>query len=132
MDQREAFETYEGDEWFRRNLAVKQNYQAANDPIISLIRDYRIQPSSFLELGCSFGYRVNGIKQFFPRAEVQGVDASAEAVAYGKKQFPQIKLTQTGADDLSMFAAGSFDTLVVGFVFYVIDRDRLLKMCAEI
>lgn len=132
MNQREAFRQFEGDGWFRRNSSVKKNYSREDDPVISLIKEYGIVPQRFLEIGCSYGYRVNGIKQTFPEAEAFGIEASPQAVDFGKNQFKNISLECGLADDLAIYPDSHFDVVVAGFVFYVIDRELLMKTAYQI
>lgn len=132
MEQRNAFKQFEGNNWFKRNLSAKKNYVAGNDIVLSLLKDYKINPDRFLEIGCSSGYRVNGVKELYPKVEAHGIDASQEAVTFGQKKYPAVNLLNGTADDLSIYPTGHFDVVVVGFVFYVVDRGLMLKVIAEI
>lgn len=130
--QKNAFLNYEADAWFQRNLDVLKGYSRDKDYVIKLLKDYNLEPKSVLEVGCSFGYRLEAIRNLFDFCEVYGIDASSQAINYGKKEFPSIHLSHSTADDLSAFEDGSFDLLIVGFVFYVIDRSVLFKVISEI
>lgn len=127
-----SFLSYEADAWFERNQSVINNYKAQNDRVLELIKNYGLQPKKVLEIGCSAGYRLNAIKELLPEAEVFGVEPSARAIEFGQKMYDQVNFFHGTADDLSGFENDSLDVVVVGFVFYVIDRNILLKVIAEI
>ncbi len=130
--QRKAFQQYEANQWFIRNKPILDNYAGENDFVINLLQLYNIKPLRILEIGCSAGYRLNYLRNLFPAAEITGIDPSSEAVNAGKRHYPGVELFEGTADDLSRFEDGYFDLIIVGFVFYVIDRSLLLRVVAEI
>lgn len=130
--QKGAFVQYEADSWFDRNKEYLSRYTAENDKVIDLIKKYNFDPSSVLEVGCSGGYRLNGIQGVLPKCHVFGIEPSQKAIDYGKSNFPKINFTQGTADDLSKYADASMDVVIVGFVFYVIDRQMIFKVVSEI
>jgi ubiquinone/menaquinone biosynthesis C-methylase UbiE len=130
--QKSAFVNYEADAWFDRNLSVLEKYDESKDIILKIIKDYGIVSNRVLEVGCSYGYRLNAIKNIFPDSDVFGIDASSKAIDHGKAKFPKVNLLNYTADDLSHFCNEYFDTIIIGFVFYVIDRNLLLKVISEI
>jgi ubiquinone/menaquinone biosynthesis C-methylase UbiE len=130
--QKDAFLAYEADHWFKRNQKVLQNYVVENDPIIDLITRYNLTFNSVVEIGSSSGYRLDGIKRKFDVKTLIGVEPSKEAIEYGETQFSHIKFLHTTMDDLSEISDKSIDLLIVGFVFYVVDRDLLFKCLDEI
>lgn len=130
--QTNAFISYEADAWFERNKDYLNNYKVEKDEVVNLIKQYRLNPGSLLEIGCSAGYRLNGIKNLLNTCEVHGVEPSDKAIAFGKEKFPSVNFTKSTADDLSAYADSSMDVIIVGFVFYVIDRQMVFKVIAEI
>ena len=130
-NQKKAFLEYEADKWFDRNKHIIADYHAENDFVTNLLERYHIQPECILEIGCSAGYRINGLTCLYPSAEVYGVDPSGKAIAYGKDNYPNVNFNMATADSLP-YPAKKFDLVIVGFVFYVIDRDLLLTSVAEI
>lgn len=131
-EQKEAFLQYEANRWFDRNKAALEKYNAADDRIITLLKDYRITPKNILEIGCSAGYRLNGFRQTFTGMDVFGVEPSDEAIAYGKTHYPDVHFLHGTVDNMKAFEDEAFDVVIVGFVFYVVDRKLLLKSIAEI
>jgi SAM-dependent methyltransferase len=130
--QKDAFLAYEADQWFKRNQDVITNYNKDSDPIIDLIVRYNLTFNSVVEIGSSAGYRLDGINKKFNVETLIAVEPSKEAIAYGETQFSAIKFLNTTMDDLSEISDKSIDLLIVGFVFYVIDRDLLYKCLYEI
>jgi ubiquinone/menaquinone biosynthesis C-methylase UbiE len=130
--QRKAFAQYEANQWYARNKQAVDNYSGEDDIVVRLLKQYHIQPLRVLEIGCSAGYRLNYLKEYYPEARVIGIDPSSDAVKRGSDLYPNIELFVGTADDLSQFENGYFDLIIVGFVFYVIDRTLLLKVISEI
>lgn len=130
--QKNAFLEFEADQWFKRNHEKFIHFDAEKDRVISLIKTYNLKPSRVLEIGCSAGYRLNGIKQNFSSIEVFGVDPSQDAIRYGKLHYKDVNFIHGTVDDMSYFEDSSFDTVIIGFVFYVVDRILLLRAISEI
>ncbi|SDJ32982.1 Methyltransferase domain-containing protein [Pedobacter sp. ok626] len=130
--QKEAFLAYEANAWFERNKVVIDNYHPEKDRVISLITEYGLKPEKVLEIGCSAGYRLNGLKEKISGTQVFGLEPSTEAIEYGRKNYPNVNFVHGCADDLSHFEDNSLDVVIVGFVFYVIDRNIFYKVVSEI
>jgi ubiquinone/menaquinone biosynthesis C-methylase UbiE len=131
-NQKDAFVNYEADAWFDRNQQMAENYIGSADHVLKVLQNYSIDPSTVLEIGCSSGYRLNAIKQLYPTAEVFGVEPSRKAVGYGRSKYPDINLEIGTADDLKMYKNEQMELVIIGFIFYVIDRNILFKVIAEI
>jgi ubiquinone/menaquinone biosynthesis C-methylase UbiE len=129
--QKNAFLGYEANAWFERNKSIVERFNANEDFIINLIKQYDISSKRVLEIGSSAGYRLNGIKEKYPNSEVYGIDPSAKAIEYGRQKYLDINLEIATADKLP-FENDFFDIVIVGFVFYVIDRELLFQSIAEI
>jgi len=130
-NQKKAFLNYEADLWFDRNKYIIDGFNIDNDLIIEKLNQYNLYPRKILEIGSSAGYRLNGIKEKYKDCEAYGIDPSAKAIEYGKANYPTINLSIATIDELP-FEKQTFDIVIVGFVFYVIDRDLLFRSIAEI
>lgn len=130
--QKNAFLSYEADAWFERNKEVLLNYSSDKDGVVNLIKEYGLKPKFLLEIGCSAGYRLNGIKKIIKNCDVFGIEPSQKAIEYGKKHFKAVNFDQGTVDNLKIYKNESMDLIIVGFVFYVIDRNTLFKAVAEI
>jgi ubiquinone/menaquinone biosynthesis C-methylase UbiE len=130
--QKSAFTEYEADAWFDRNKPSIEKYDPKKDKVIDLIKEYNLETDAVLEIGCSGAYRLNGILSELGHGKMFGLEPSGKAVAYGKQNFPGIEIIQGTADNLEAFKSNSMDLIIVGFVFYVIDRDIVFKVISEI
>ncbi len=130
--QKEAFIQYEADAWFERNKAYMAKYNPEEDKVVGLIQKYKLNPSTVLEIGCSAGYRLNGINKLHSSCKTFGIEPSQKAIDFGKQNFPNVNFTQGTADNLSAYETNSMDVVIVGFVFYVIDRQIVFKVISEI
>lgn len=90
------------------------------------------EPSpSVIELGCCNGFRLNRVKrECLPHAHFVGIDASSEAIADGKKLFPELELHQGILSNPPV--GGSFDLVIVNYVMHWIDRSNLGQSVAAI
>lgn len=131
-NQKNSFLSYEANAWFDRNYEMITTYNPEEDKVIDLFKKYNFDKKSILEIGSSAGYRLNALKNLDATAEVFGLEPSEKAIAYGKENYKNVNFTHGTADNLSGFADASFDVVIVGFVFYVIDRSILFKTLAEI
>ena len=131
--QKNAFLEYEADAWFERNKKAIESYSTDRDRVVSLLKFYKIKANNILEIGCSAGYRLNGIADVFgEEVNVFGIDPSSIAIEFGKKKYPRVDFTKGTADNLSEYDSGSMDVVIVGFVFYIIDREIFFKTVSEI
>jgi ubiquinone/menaquinone biosynthesis C-methylase UbiE len=131
-NQKKAFIDYEANQWFERNREKLLEYTAHNDHVISLMLKFQLAPERVLEIGSSAGYRLNAIYEKFPPSKVHGIEPSSHAIDYGKKKYVNVNFIQGTADSMSMFADNYFNLIIVGFVFYVVDRELLIRTIAEI
>jgi len=130
--QKDIFIEYEADKWFERNKIAINNYTIDKDVVVRKIQEYNINPCYILEIGCSAGYRLNGLKSIFSNSKVYGIDPSKNAINYAKSHFADIDVFIGTSDDLSVIGNIKFDLIIVGFVFYVIDKSIIYKMVSEI
>lgn len=130
--QKSAFLSYEANAWFRRNKEKLDNYDFQEDRILTLLNSYKIKPEKVLEVGSSAGYRLNAIRKQFGCSKVVGLEPSREAIGYGKERFPEVEFIHGTMDNIQSTEDRSFDLVIVGFVFYVVDRPLLLRSIAEI
>lgn len=131
-NQKDSFLGYEANAWFDRNKTVIDNYSLDRDRVITLIKEYNLNPKNVLEIGCSAGYRLNAINSIYKDCISYGIEPSQKAIEFGRKNYPDVKFIHGTADNLNSFEKESLDIVIVGFVFYVIDRNILLKVIAEI
>lgn len=132
MTQSDIFEKGEGDEYFKRNLEYLNNPEMIkNDPPLSFIKEYNIQPKNILEIGAMNGFRLNEIYKNYKDTNCVGIEPSKAAVLDGHRRFPHIKLVRGLVEKLS-FKDNSFDLVIINFVFHWIDRASLFLAVSEI
>jgi len=132
--QKNIFLEKEADSWFDRNLSALTQYSIEKDPVAKEMLKY--VPTSFnlniLEIGCSSGQRLQAMKNKSPQLNVYGIEPSKKAIDYCKTHNKDVIISEGTVDDLSVFATSFFDVVIVGFVFYVLDRELLFKSISEI
>ena len=131
-NQKEAFLEFEADEWFQRNKSFIESFDGSKDSVSRAIANYAIPLNKVLEVGCSAGHRLNYLQRHYPQASFSGLEPSQKAIANGQMAYPSVQFYPGTVDDMSMFADNSFDVVIIGFVFYVVDRALLLKSIGEI
>ncbi len=131
MNQDELFLKSEGDAWFARNRAVLTPEKKRDLPLEiaqKFLKNEKI--GSIAEIGCSNGWRLAALSTHFPNALLAGADASAEAVAEGRKEWPKLDLRQALISEIPF--AEQFDLVIVNFVLHWVDRNSLTRAVAEI
>ena len=126
--QENIFLNKEGDKWFERNLIdseVNLGERIANDNIITCFEYLDIIPKNVLEIGCSSGWRLEGLVEKY-KCRCSGIDPSSKAINYGNKSYPNIELKISTADNLP-YKSDFFDNVIIGFCLYLCDRSKLFK-----
>ncbi len=125
MKQSEVVQEGAGDAWWRRNRFKPRD----KDRVLAAIERCDLKPQSILEIGCGNGWRLNILRQKYG-AVCAGIDLSWEAIKDGKNRFPSLNLRVCAADSLG-YVAGTFDTVILGFVMYLVDREDLFQVVYE-
>jgi trans-aconitate methyltransferase len=127
--QETVFMTGEGDAWYRRN----RTHVGPADLLVRLISRVsgRERMQRVCELGCANGWRLALLRSYFASNSVfAGIDASGDAIAEGRKQFPDLDLRQSALSQVPHDEP--FDLVIVNFVLHWIDRDLLSRCIGEI
>jgi ubiquinone/menaquinone biosynthesis C-methylase UbiE len=126
MAQKDVFLSSEGDAYYRRN-------RGGTDPqptlVASSLAALRVRPKRVLEIGCSDGHRLKGLRRAFG-SECHGVDPSSEAVRDGSDPANGIHLAVGTADSLP-FEDDFFDVVIFGFCLYLCDPKHHFTIAAE-
>ena len=104
------------------------------DLIIEVLRPFRSEIKSILEIGCGNGMKLERLAEFF-YAAAEGIDLSNEAIRDGTRRVQQsgksaVHLVVGSADTLPYLDL-QFDYVHFGFSLYVTARQRLLRSIAE-
>jgi SAM-dependent methyltransferase len=132
MQQDRIFLDREGDNWFTRNsLGIENKKDKFDWPsyLIDLIED-KSNIKKIAELGCSNGWRLQKLQEKYPELELSGIDPSVEAIEDGRKNFPNINLSQGLLSEVPF--KEEFDIVIVYFVLHWVDRPSLAKSIAEV
>ena len=132
MNQDDVFLGGEGDAWFHRNAEALSKPQRP-DWILGLLSmlDARSEISSVCEVGCADGWRLARLAESLPNVTLNaGFDASAAAIADGKRRHPQLDL-RVGPVTWPPFEQ-RFDLVIVSFVLHWIDRAELVRAIAAV
>ena len=132
--QKNIFLEREADSWFDRNLPALTQYSIEKDPVAKeLLRYVPLSDRvNILEIGCSSGHRLQALKNKVPQLQPYGIEPSKKAIDYCKMHNKDVMITEGTAEDLSVFPNAFFDVIIIGFVFYVLDRDLLFRSISEI
>lgn len=132
-NQENIFLNGEGDKWFERNLidsGISLEERIANDKIMACFEYLDIIPKNVLEIGCSNGWRLEGLRKKY-KCRCSGIDPSSKAINYGKKSYPEIELKVSAANTLP-YKNNIFDTIIIGCCLYLCDRNKLFKIAYEV
>ena len=69
------------------------------------------QPKSILDVGCASGWFLSQLANRYPRARCTGVDIYKEAIAYGTRLYPKLRLIHADASKIPL-PDGSCDLIV--------------------
>jgi ubiquinone/menaquinone biosynthesis C-methylase UbiE len=129
--QRDTFVSTEGNAWYARNLDDLFCALSMREHVVSRIATHLPEKSrnTVMEVGCAAGRGLVALAEM-RLVEGIGVDPSAEAIEYGMRQYPGLRLVQGTADQLPQ-DDNSVDVLWFGFCLYLVDRALLARAVAE-
>ena len=122
----------DADAYYLRNA---EQHKPSTDPMLPCLqRIHKINKiRSVLEVGSNTGWRLEGIRETFNTPTVTGVEASSLAIEEHRATYPHIPVIHGVAPDaLSSFPDGRFDTVIVGFLMYLLPRNMLFQFAAEV
>jgi len=127
------FLEFEADAFFARERAEGNELREriSGDLVLNALESAGVEPCSVLELGSSDGWRLAALQQRLPKGVMVGLDPSRVALADGATRFPGVDHLCGTAEQLP-FADRSFDLVILGFCLYVVDRDDLFRVAAEV
>jgi ubiquinone/menaquinone biosynthesis C-methylase UbiE len=131
--QEDIFLNEEGDKWFERNLEsseVDLKKRISHDKVIVCFEFLNLIPQNVLEVGCSDGWRLEGLRRKY-KCKCSGVDPSSRAINHGKNTYPDIELDISTANTLP-YQSELFDSVIIGFCLYLCDREKLFKIAYEV
>jgi SAM-dependent methyltransferase len=138
-DQDEYYRNKEGDDFFRRNFRGKElpELRPAKKVIAENLRASGIKFQSVLEYGCNYGDLLHFLRKEGLAEECRGVEASEEAVAFGRERYGSEIVLERGTiadnavNDSEAFA-NHFDLAIIDDVFGWVSRQTILSSVANI
>ena len=89
-------------------------------------------PCSVLDFGTGIGSSLPYLREFFPAADIIGLDVSARSLAVAAQRFPDVaQLVNYGGDDIPL-AEGSCDLIFSSCVFHHIEAERHVATFARL
>jgi 2-polyprenyl-3-methyl-5-hydroxy-6-metoxy-1,4-benzoquinol methylase len=89
--------------------------------LVNLISSKKVD--SILDVGCGEGFTLNRLKEKGIGKNLEGLEYSKEAIALGKKTYPDIKITRGSIYELP-YADNSFDLVLCTEVLEHLDKPR--------
>lgn len=123
--QRDAYLEDVGNDWLKRN---EPDLGKNGDPVLELLKIINPPMENILEVGCSNGWRLAGIRKEYPHAKVFGIDPSSDAVDAARAN--GIPAVVTTADNLPL-QDGSMNVVIMGFCLWAIDPSDWMQAAAE-
>ncbi len=128
--QTELFVTGEGDAWFRRNRAFIKTRTRDNDLLFREVQALLShgRGGSYLEVGCSDGYRLPWIKELGVR--VLGIEPSRAAIDRGRADYGLTKdeLIHTHAHQFFTSTTMTFDVIAFAHCLYLIPPSEIPRI----
>lgn len=131
MNQDTHFLQGEGDAWFRRNrdyMLAQSDDWISHDVPLRMLRARPVPMEAVLELGCSFGRRLDMLTRMGAQRCV-GTDASAAAISEGASLYPGLDLRHALITEP---VGETFDLVIVNFVLHWVGRASLSRAIAAI
>lgn len=116
----------EADRYYLRN---RDHMYPRKDLIIEILEFIRFLPHRVLEIGAANGWRLEAIRKKWG-AEVWAVEPSEKAIEEGSRLFPKVNFRHGIVEEVDL--EGSFDLVIVSFVFHWIDRNNLYFVTSRI
>jgi ubiquinone/menaquinone biosynthesis C-methylase UbiE len=125
--QSDVFKSGEGDAWYSRNAPLMSDHPTF---IEQKLAGYVKPNSSVLEIGCSSGARLQALSTLATPKRICGTDPSSAAIHDGLARGPGFDLRVGVAENLPFDE--QFDLVILGFFLYLVDRDSLPNVVAEV
>lgn len=123
MKQADAMLESEADLWLERNRANMNK----RDPVAEMIKATIIKPQRVLEIGCSNGWRLAGLRARYG-CTVIGVEPGHQAAIEAAEH--RVPVYRSTAEALPLGDA-SFDLVIYGFALYLTDPEDWFRIVME-
>jgi ubiquinone/menaquinone biosynthesis C-methylase UbiE len=131
VSQRARFLASEGDAYFARNRGKSSPARIEQDPVLRALEKLDLRPARVLEVGAGDGWRLAALRESASPPRCVGVDPSGDALAEGARRAPRVEFARATAERLP-FRERCFDLVILSFCLYLVDRDDLFSVAAEV
>lgn len=115
-----------------KNLLQRLWHMGKLKAVSSAIYAVNKRPKNLLDVGCASGWFLSKLSVKFPKTKYAGLDVYKKAIAYGKKQYPNLHLLTSDAHRIP-FPNKSFDIVICCEVLeHVINPEVVLKEIARV
>jgi len=91
-----------------------------------------VSPKKILDFGCGVGNSSYFLSQYFPGAEIYGVDISKESIQLAQKREIKNTIFDIYDGENLLFEKESFDAVFISNVFHHIDHDKHIALLEQI
>ena len=131
--QSKVFLEGEGNRYFSR-CQIREKCEdgtnpAAQDLASKLMEMYQLEPASVLDIGCSNGFRLEGLRTSLG-AEGYGLEPGIDAINDGRSRFPHLNLKQGVCSNIPW--ERTFDLVIINFVLHWVERESVGQCIDEI
>lgn len=101
---------------------------------LQIIRDLKYSPRRILDLGCGNGIFTNRIKEYFPNADIVGVDISQDAITCAQKNYSNIKFISHDIREFSSLQLdfNEFDIILLLDILYYFEPKELRQILKNV
>ena len=129
MNNKQLFQEGEADEFFLRNKdSHKNNKNLSISTLSDWLSPFKNEINNILEIGCGNGQGLNLLSKNL-EAKGHGIEPSEKAVKFISNTYPNIDIIQGFADNIDFDK--EFDLIHIGFLLYLVDRNKYLRCIAE-
>lgn len=130
--QDDIFKLSEADQYHerRRKSNWSDEERIKEDLPLEVIQKNKIRCKNAAEVGAYNGFRLAFLSENY-HCHAVAFEPSQKAILEGKQKYPQVDFRCNTAAQLDA-ADGSFDMVIVGYVFHWIDRKTLIRSISEI
>ena len=110
----------------KRNRHERIEIASKKNLVFKIILKNNIKPKKILEIGCSTGFLLEGLRQNY-NCKAYGIDTSKNAITEGKKLFKKINLTH-GMFENSKIKKLKYDLIICGFFLFMLPPTKILNL----
>lgn len=97
------------------------------------INNFIKNPQKILDIGCSYGASINGLKDFYKDSKFFGIDPGKESIEIAKKNLEDKRIKfKIGHSHELPYDDNQFDIIIISMVLQWIPRNLLIRTISEV